>query len=143
VSQGWSRGVVLSLLGVLCLVLRPPAVAAQGTPLPLPAEPGGARPPVYTQPPAPPQPLTTPAPATPAAPGPGGPAPAAPHPVPAEPPAGEGGITEDARDEMREAGPRTEPPRPEDRTAARRLPQTTAFDELTRGVGDSGALLRD
>lgn len=103
-------------LGVT-VVFVPTLAAGQGAPLPLPTEPGGARPPIYTQPgPAPVQvqppragtgDATTPA------------APATPTPPAAE-------TAEDAKSDR----------------ARPKVPQMTTFPELIKGVGNSGALLQ-
>jgi hypothetical protein len=114
----------------------PSIAAAQTTPLPLPAEPGGARPPVYTQPPPTPPIRTEPPPvAAPSVPAPG------PVLVPSEPPPreeqkAEGSKVDRGKGDGIEGDATKPPPKP-------RVPQVTSFPELTRGVGDSDALLKE
>lgn len=105
----------------ITLLLVPTLVAAQGTPLPLPTEPGGARPPIYTEP------RFSPAQVQPPRVGPEGSAtPATPATSPqADAPAG-AATSGEAKAEQGKP----------------RVPQVTSFPELTRGVGGSEALLK-
>ncbi|HZW90466.1 MAG TPA: hypothetical protein VFF12_15385 [Myxococcaceae bacterium] len=114
---------VRSVLLVSAVALVPSRALAQGTPLPLPAEPGGARPPIYTQP-------TQPLPPVRSEPVPLAPAPTSPSASPSVP-GGAGGAPEQA--ETKEGKD----------TPAGKVPQVTSFPELTQGTGNAERLLEE
>jgi hypothetical protein len=107
-------------LAAALAVLLPSLALAQGTPLPLPSEPGGARPPVYTQPPGSSPVRPTP----PIAPIPPSVSPTVPAPLTS------GGASEQSEEKgaERQAG---------------KVPQVTSFPELTRGIGNAKTLLQE
>ena len=115
------RGVRVALLLLVC----PSFAGAQGTPLPLPTEPGGARPPVYTEP-APTQPLTAPLRSE-------------------RPPATlvRPSTTPPAATTAPATTPEAEKAEGEKKAPTVKVPQLTSFPELLRGVGNSETLLRD
>ena len=105
------------LLGGLLLDLFAAGAArAQGTPLPLPGGPGGAQPPIYSEP------------------GPKTPTIQSPHVAPLE-----------SRPEPVAPASATRPSEPAAPagSAASNGPRVTSFPELTRGVGNSQALLEE
>ena len=109
---------VRSVLLVSAVAPVPSRALAQGTPLPLPAEPGGARPPIYTQP-------TQPLPPVRSEPVPLAPAPTSPSASPSVPGASEA-ETKEGKD-----------------TPAGKVPQVTSFPELTQGIGNAERLLEE
>src|SRR5215831_7868428 len=110
---------VRSVLLVSAVAPVPSRALAQGTPLPLPAEPGGARPPIYTQP-------TQPLPPVRSEPVPLAPAPTSPSASPSVPGASEQAETKGGKD-----------------TPAGKVPQVTSFPELTQGTGNAERLLEE
>jgi hypothetical protein len=113
--------------GLVVALLTPALAAAQGVPVPLAPEPGGARPPVYTPQPGPTSPPVEPEPLRQMS-----PAGSTPTGLPASAPA------EAGNPGVGKASEAAEPNRPETTE-----PQWTTFPELTRGIGDSETLLKE
>jgi hypothetical protein len=109
------KGSIGVIAGLVVGLLIPALAPAQGAPVPLAPDAGGARPPVYTQP------ATAPAESEPVRPlAPSGPPPGPPANAPAAAKTGE------PAESTKPTGP-----------------QWTSFPELTRGIGDSETLLKE